>query len=121
MKSIAALIASSILLTTLMGCAGGNGSSGRKGTDLSRVRIGTNRGEIELDLGRPLSSVVFQDGRRRSVYKFTARIESSGERRDRLAIIYGKDDKVVNIERLTPLPEKEFAPPPGWEEQRAAD
>ncbi len=57
-------------LLLLTGCSVGMALSGDHAPDLSAVKIGAARGEVELQLGDPVRSSTLPDGRQSATYEF---------------------------------------------------
>ncbi len=81
------MLLSSLLLILLLaligptsGCSVGMALSGKKDPDLSVVRTGASRGEIELQLGKPTQTVTLDNNRRADVYAYEIGNEPSGGR-----------------------------------------
>lgn len=64
----------------LSACSVGMALSGEENPDLGAVRIGAQRGEIELHLGAPVQTVSLADGRRADVYEYQIGNEPSAGR-----------------------------------------
>jgi hypothetical protein len=58
------------LVMALMGCSVGMAMSGKEDPNLGAFRVGSTRGEVELQLGRPLASVTNPEGSRSDVYEY---------------------------------------------------
>jgi hypothetical protein len=69
-----------ILWSGLSACSVGMALSGDQNPDLGAIRIGAQRGEIELHLGSPIQSVTLEDGRRADVYEYQIGNEPSAGR-----------------------------------------
>jgi hypothetical protein len=115
----------SFCLLLASGCSVGMAMHGQKEPDLSVVRIGACRSEVELQLGSPKQSVSLEDGQRVDVYEYEFGNEPSAGRaiahgtldvltlglweavgtpvegfqgeKGRLAVTYNGDDKVVSF------------------------
>jgi hypothetical protein len=59
-----------IVWSGLSGCSVGMALSGEENPDLGAVRMGAERGEIELHLGAPIQTVSLEGGRRADVYEY---------------------------------------------------
>jgi hypothetical protein len=70
------------------GCSVGMALSGKKDPNLGMVRVGATRGEVEMALGNPVSSVTTQDGRRTDIYDYEIGNEPSTGR----AVAHGAMD-----------------------------
>jgi hypothetical protein len=68
------------LWSGLSGCSVGMALSGEENPDLGAIRIGVQRGEIELHLGAPVQSASLEDGRRADVYQYQIGNEPSAGR-----------------------------------------
>ena len=58
------------LLSGTSACSVGMALSGEENPDLGAVRIGAQRGEVELHLGAPVQTVALENGRRADVYQY---------------------------------------------------
>jgi hypothetical protein len=124
-RLIAIAFFSLIIGGSIQACSVGMALSGSEAPDLSAIKVGATRGEVELHLGTPLQSDTLADGNRADVYEYeignepdTARamghgvmdvltlgiwevigtpIEASQGKKYRCTIIYGPDDRVVAI------------------------
>ncbi len=124
-------------LFSIAGCSVGMALSGKKEPNLGAFRVGSTRGEVELQLGSPVDSVTRPDGGRTDIYAYelgnepsTGRavghavmdvltlgiweiigtpVEAIGIEKKRLMIVYDKDDRVQAINQA-PVP-----PPPAEE------
>jgi hypothetical protein len=114
-----------ILVGLLSACSVGMALSGEEDPDLGAIKVGASRGEVEMHLGSPKSSLTLEGGRGADVYEYEIGNEPSaaraighgamdvltlglwevvgtpiegvqGERYD-ATIIYDRDDKVVDI------------------------
>ena len=54
----------------LQGCSVGMAVSGSEEPDLSTLRVGATRGEVELHLGTPIMKSTTEDGLSRDVYEY---------------------------------------------------
>ena len=72
----------SIMLTlaALSGCSVGMAMSGSENPDLSQVRVGSTRGEVEVQLGSPQRSTINDDGTRVDIYQYEIGNEPSAGR-----------------------------------------
>ena len=68
------------LWSGLSACSVGMALSGEDNPDLGAVRMGAQRGEVELHLGAPIKTVSLQDGRRADVYEYQIGNEPSAGR-----------------------------------------
>ena len=122
-------------LFSIAGCSVGMALSGKKEPNLGAFRIGSTRGEVELQLGSPVESVTRPDGWRTDIYEYelhnepsTGRavghaiadvltlglweivgtpIEAIGIEKKRISIIYDETDQVKAINQLPPTPPKQ--------------
>jgi hypothetical protein len=120
-RSVPALI----LVGLLAGCSVGMALSGSEKPDLGAIKVGSSRGEVELHLGNPKSSLGLEDGQYADTYEYEIGNEPSAGRaighgamdiltfglwevvgtpiegvqgdRYRATITYDRDDKVVDI------------------------
>ncbi|MBW7897419.1 hypothetical protein B188_04730 [Candidatus Brocadiaceae bacterium B188] len=69
-----------LLGVVFSGCSVGMALSGKKDPNLSVVRVGATRGEVELALGSPTRSATTPDGRRVDVYQYEIGNEPSAGR-----------------------------------------
>jgi hypothetical protein len=74
------LLAIGALWSGLSACSVGMALSGEDNPDLGAVRMGAQRGEVELHLGAPIKTVSLQDGRRADVYEYQIGNEPSAGR-----------------------------------------
>ena len=122
-----------VLLTT--GCSVGMALSGSDDPNLGAFRVGSTRGEVELQLGSPVDSVTNPNGNRTDIYEYERGNKPSagravahgvldiltlglweiigtpveavqGEKR-RLTIVYGPSDKVIAINTAAPIKKAE--------------
>ncbi|MFQ5846626.1 MAG: serine protease [Candidatus Methylomirabilales bacterium] len=138
-KQLTALLAGVFLLSSLTACSVGMAMSGKREPNLGALRVGSTRGEAELQLGSPVSSVTTPDGGRTDIYEYElgnepsagraaghavldvltlgiwevagTPIEASQADKHRITIIYGPDDRILAINQA-PVP----APPKDAEE-----
>ena len=68
------------LWSGLSACSVGMALSGAANPDLGAVRIGAQRGEIELHLGAPVQTVSLDNGRRADIYEYQIGNEPSAGR-----------------------------------------
>ena len=68
-----------ILVVMLSGCSVGMALSGKNDPDLSVIRVGATRGEIELQLGPPIEIQV-ADGYKNEIYAYELGNQPSGSR-----------------------------------------
>ena len=57
------------LLAALPACSVGMALSGSDNPDLGAIRVGASRGEVEMHLGRPVSSITLAQGHRADTYE----------------------------------------------------
>jgi hypothetical protein len=76
MKGLAAII----VVGLVSACSVGMALSGSQKPDLGAVKIGSSRGEVEMHLGSPKSSLTLDDGRRADVYEYEIGNEPSAGR-----------------------------------------
>lgn len=76
------------LYLALAGCSVGMAMSGKKDPNLGAFRVGSTRGEVELQLGSPMSTTSTVEGRRVDLYEYEIGNEPSGGR----AIAHGVMD-----------------------------
>ncbi|MCH7500389.1 MAG: hypothetical protein IH886_10325 [Nitrospinae bacterium] len=69
-----------ICMLSNYGCSVGMAMSGKDNPNLGMVRSGASRGEVELTLGPPVSTVTIEDGRRIDVYEYEIGNEPSAGR-----------------------------------------
>jgi hypothetical protein len=69
-----------VLWSGLSAWSVGMALSGDENPDLGAIRIGSQRGEIELHLGAPVQSVSLEDGRRADIYEYQNGNEPSAGR-----------------------------------------
>lgn len=86
LKSVSILYAA--LYLTVAGCSVGMAMSGKKDPNLGAFRVGSTRGEVELQLGSPMSTTSTVEGRRVDLYEYEIGNEPSGGR----AIAHGVMD-----------------------------
>ena len=123
---------------TIAGCSVGMALSGKREPNLGAFRVGSTRGEVELQLGSPVDTVTRPDGGRTDIYEYqlgnepsTGRavghavldlltlgvweiigtpVEAIGIEKKRLSIIYDREDRVLAINQaLVPKAEPEPA------------
>lgn len=59
-----------ILLFSISGCSVGMAMSGKEDPNFAAFRVGSTRGEVELQLGKPISSVTTPEGMRVDLYEY---------------------------------------------------
>mgnify|MGYP001561735941 FL=1 len=69
-----------LVLIVLSGCSVGMAISGKEEPNLSAFRVGSTRGEVELQLGSPVSSVTTPEGKRVDMYEYELGNKPSGGR-----------------------------------------
>lgn len=129
------------LCITLAGCSVGMAMSGKKDPNLGAFRIGSTRGEVELQLGSPISTTTTAEGRRVDLYEYEIGNEPSAGRaiahgvmdvltlgiweiigtpiegfqgtKHRLTITYDNEDRVLAINQsvVPPPPKQESSDP----------
>lgn len=123
-----------ILLFSISGCSVGMAMSGKEDPNLGAFRVGSTRGEVELQLGSPVSSVTTPEGMRVDLYEYEIGNKPSAGRaighgvmdiltlglwevigtpiegftgeKKRLTITYDKKDRVEAINQA-PIPKEE--------------
>ena len=123
---------------TIAGCSVGMALSGKKEPNLGAFHVGSTRGEAELQLGSPISSVTTPEGNRTDIYEYELGNEPSAGRaighgvmdvltlglwevvgtpiegftgsKHRITIVYGPDDRIISINQAP-------VPPPATEEK----
>ena len=75
------VLAAIVLWSGLSACSVGMALSGEENPDLGAVRIGAQRGEIELHLGAPVQTVSLENGRRADIYEYQIGNQPSAGRR----------------------------------------
>ncbi|OPX19017.1 MAG: hypothetical protein BZ151_11525 [Desulfobacca sp. 4484_104] len=80
-----------ISFLALSGCSVGMAMSGKKEPNLSILRVGTTKGEVEVQLGQPVSVVTAEDGSQAATYEFETGNEPSAGR----AVAHGLMDVVT--------------------------
>ena len=68
------------LFVSANGCAVGMAMSGKREPNLGAIRVGSTRGEVELQLGGPKSSATTQQGARVDIYEYVSGDEPSAGR-----------------------------------------
>ena len=69
-----------LVLIVLSGCSVGMAMSGKKEPNLGAFRVGSSRGEVELQLGSPVSSATTPEGKRVDIYEYELGNEPSAGR-----------------------------------------
>lgn len=123
-----------IILFSISGCSVGMAMSGKEDPNFGAFRVGSTRGEVELQLGSPINSVTIPEGKRVDVYEYEignkpsagraighgvmdiltfglwevigSPIEGSIGEKKKLTITYDKNDKVEAINQA-PIPKEE--------------
>ncbi|MHB9074613.1 MAG: hypothetical protein ACYC6G_13940 [Desulfobaccales bacterium] len=134
-KAIPLLLLTSFLLMTLLlsnGCSVGMALSGKDDPNLNVIRTGASRGEIELQLGDPVTISPEANGNTRCLYEFSQGKNPSAGRaiahgamdvltlgiweavgtpiegfkgsKKRIQIVYNADNKVTDIISAAPAP-----------------
>lgn len=80
-----------VSLLALSGCSVGMALSGKKEPNLSVLRVGATKGEVEVQLGHPVSVVTAEDGSQAATYEFETGNEPSAGR----AVAHGLMDVVT--------------------------
>ena len=91
MKRPRYLLLSLILListTAVSGCSVGMALSGQEDPDLSAIRVGASRGEVEMQLGEPIKSTRMRGGGSIDVYEYEIGNEPDAGR----AVLHGIAD-----------------------------
>jgi hypothetical protein len=70
MKRLAVFGAGLGLVIALTGCSVGMAMVGKEEPNLGAFRMGSTRGEVELQLGSPISSATNPDGSRSDIYEY---------------------------------------------------
>jgi hypothetical protein len=132
MRQVIAVIAGACLLSALTACSVGMALSGKKDPNLGAFNVGSTRGEAELQLGSPVSSVTNPNGTRTDIYEYELGNEPSAGRaighgvmdvltlglwevvgtpieaftgsKHRITIVYGKDDRIISLNRAVVSP-----------------
>ena len=68
---IVMLAAIALALVPLAGCSVGMALSGENDPDLSVLRVGASRGEVEMQLGRPAAEILADDGLTYATYAYS--------------------------------------------------
>jgi len=136
MRQVISVILGACLLSALTACSVGMALSGEKEPNLGAFNVGSTRGEAELQLGSPVSSVTNPNGTRTDIYEYELGNEPSAGRaighgvmdiltlglwevvgtpieafqvsKHRITIVYGKDDRIISLNRAA-------VPPPATE------
>ncbi len=110
---------------TIAGCSVVMAVSGKKDPNLGAFRVGSTRGEAELQLGSPIASVTTPEGNRTDIYEYELGNEPSAGRaighgvmdvltiglwevvgtpiegftgsKHRITLVYGPDDRIISI------------------------
>jgi hypothetical protein len=118
----------------LSGCSVGMAMSGKHSPNLGMVRVGSTRGEVELQLGPPVTTTVNPNGNRTDLYEYEVGNDPSAGRaighgvmdvltlgiwevvgtpiegfqgdKYRMAVVYNEEDKVTSINQA-PMPSKQ--------------
>ncbi len=132
MRQVIAVIAGACLLSALTACSVGMALSGKKEPNLGAFNVGSTRGEAELQLGSPVASVTNPNGTRTDIYEYELGNEPSAGRaighgvmdiltlglwevvgtpieafqvsKHRITIVYGKDDRIISLNRAVVPP-----------------
>jgi len=140
-RVLSGLVALVSLWVALVGCSVGMAMSGKKDPNLGAFRVGSTRGEAELQLGSPISTTTTTEGRRVDLYEYEIGNEPSAGRAiahgvmdvltlgiweiigtpiegfqgttHRLTVTYDQDDRVLAINQaVVPSPPKPEASEP---------
>lgn len=131
MKRAFIFLAGVCFLFSITGCSVGMALSGKKEPNLGAFNVGSTRGEAELQLGNPVSSVTTPEGNRSDVYEYELGNEPSAGRAighgvldvltlglwevvgtpiegftgstHRVTIVYGPDNRIISINQA-PVP-----------------
>jgi len=123
------------LSLALASCSVGMALSGKKDPNLGMIRQGSTRGEVELELGSPITSVTHADGKRTDVYEYELGNEPSTGRaiawgvldvltlglwelagtpiellqgkKHQLTALYGPDNRLISMQASAVLPPTE--------------
>jgi hypothetical protein len=69
-----------MLVGLLSGCSVGMALSGSENPNLGAIKVGSSRGEVEMHLGSPKSSLTLEDGGRADIYEYEIGNEPSAGR-----------------------------------------
>ncbi len=69
-----------ITLLCLCGCSVGMALSGKNEPNIGAIKIGSTRGEVEMQLGPPTTSTTLEDGTRIDIYEYELGNEPSAGR-----------------------------------------
>lgn len=131
-RQVIAVIAGVCVLSALTACSVGMALSGKKEPNLGAFNVGSTRGEAELQLGSPVASVTNPNGTRTDIYEYELGNEPSAGRaighgvmdiltlglwevvgtpieafqvsKHRITIVYGKDDRIISLNRAVVPP-----------------
>ena len=73
-------LAAIIVVGLVSACSVGMALSGNEEPDLGAIKVGTSRGEVQMQLGSPKNSLTLDDGRRTDVYEYEIGNEPSAGR-----------------------------------------
>ena len=73
-------LAAIIVLGLVSACSVGMALSGNEEPDLGAIKLGSSRGEVQMQLGSPKNSLALDDGRRTDVYEYEIGNEPSAGR-----------------------------------------
>ncbi len=134
-RRVSIVIVGFCFLFTIAGCSVVMAVSGKKDPNLGAFRVGSTRGEAELQLGSPIASVTTPEGNRTDIYEYELGNEPSAGRaighgvmdvltlglwevvgtpiegftgsKHRITIVYGPDDRITSINQAPgPPPSK---------------
>lgn len=133
-------VAAFVFAANLGGCSVGMAMSGKKDPDLGMVKTSASRGEVEMQLGKPIETTSLPDGCRVDMYEYEVGNEPSAGRaighgvmdvltlglwevvgtpiegvqgtKNRVTITYDRDDRVKAVNQIAkPAPVTTPAPP----------
>lgn len=135
-------------LVIIAGCSVGMAMHGKNDPNLGAIRVGATRGEVELHLGSPVSSVTTEDGTRIDIYEYEIGNAPSGGRavghavmdvltlgiwevvgtpieavqgkKYSISITYDKDNRVAAINQAPTIPSQAQATPQGQDSSLAS-
>ncbi len=131
-RRVSIVIVGFCFLFTIAGCSVVMAVSGKKDPNLGAFRVGSTRGEAELQLGSPISSVTTPEGNRTDIYEYELGNEPSAGRaighgvmdvltiglwevvgtpiegftgsKHRITLVYGPDDRIISINQAPRAP-----------------
>jgi len=138
-RRVSIVIVGFCFLFTIAGCSVGMALSGKEEPNLGAFHVGSTRGEAQLQLGSPISSVTTPEGNRTDIYEYELGNEPSAGRaighgvmdvltlglwevvgtpiegftgsKHRITIVYGPDDRITSINQAP-------GPPPAKAEKK---